>query len=75
MARVTFEIALPDELLQAWLQHVRNFDLTYDPERVGKVHLNIGIQSDLDAATVQQIFASIKPPFEEMFAYISPGKA
>ena len=75
MTRVTFEIVLPNELLQAWLQHVRNFDLMHDPERLGKVHLNIGIQSDLDAATVQQIFASIRPPFEEAFAYISPGSA
>lgn len=74
MIRLTMEATMPDELLQHFLQHVRNFDLLHDPKRDGKVHLAIGVEApDMKASTVQQIFSSVRPPFDQKI--IMQGKA
>jgi hypothetical protein len=75
MATLRLEITLPDELLQAFLQHLRNFDTEHDPERRGTIHLAIGIESKLPAATIQNIFRSIRPPFENEWVFQGPGAA
>lgn len=70
------EITIPDEYLQALLQHLRDFDMKHDPERGGLIHLAIGIEAaDLDAGTIQRIFSSIRPPFEDQFVFQGIGKA
>jgi branched-subunit amino acid aminotransferase/4-amino-4-deoxychorismate lyase len=73
---VRLEITLPDEHLQALLQHLRDFDIQHDPERRGLVHIAIGIEAaNLDAATIQRIFSNIRPPFEDQFIFQGVGKA
>jgi len=71
---VTVEAQMPDELLQQFLQHLRNFDIYYDPQRVGHIHLEIGVEApDLSADTMSQIFSAIRPPFTHKI--ITQGKA
>jgi hypothetical protein len=70
MIRLTLEATMPDELLQAFLQHLRDFDLLHDPKREGRVHLSFGIEApNLPADTVLAIFHSIRPPFEEEWTF------
>lgn len=72
MVKVTMEIAMPDEFLQAFLQHFRDFDLQHDPKRTGRIHINFGIEAPhLPVATMQAIFHSIRPPFDEEWTF--PG--
>jgi hypothetical protein len=72
MVTVTLESAMPDELLQAFLQHIRDFDIAHDPKRVGRIHMNFGIEAPhLPIQTVQAIFHSIRPPFEHEWVF--PG--
>jgi hypothetical protein len=72
MVRVKMEITLPDELLQALLQHVRDFDTTHDAERRNLVHIAIGLEApNLSAATVQAIFRNVHPPFEQEWVFPS----
>jgi hypothetical protein len=74
--KIRLEVSLPDELLQAFLQHLRDFDTLHDPERKQLVHLAIGIEApDLAAETIQGIFDSIRPPFEHRWVYQGAGKA
>ena len=74
MIRLTVEAIIPDELLQLLLQHLRNFDMYHDPERRGRVHLEIGIEAPgLPVSTVQQVFNSIRPPFDHKI--VMQGKA
>lgn len=70
MIRMTIEATMPDELLQAFLQHIRDFDIAHDPKRVGRIHLNFGVEApDLPVGTVQAIFHNIRPPFEEEWTF------
>jgi hypothetical protein len=72
MVRVKMEITLPDEFLQALLQHVRDFDTTHDPERKSLVHISIGLEApNLSAATIQSIFRNVQPPFENEWVFPS----
>lgn len=76
MATIRLEIALPDELLQAFLQHLRDFDTRHDTEHKGLVHLAIGIEAPgISASTIQSIFSNIRPPFEEEWVFQAPGRA
>jgi hypothetical protein len=76
MTRVTLEIKLPDELLQPLLQHVRDFDTKYDPEHESLIHLAIGVEApEIPAATIQGIFRSIRPPFENEYVLQGRGEA
>ena len=70
MATLRLEITLPDELLQAYLQTLRDFDTQHH------IEIAIGIEAPgLDAATVQQIFRNIRPPFENQWVFQGPGAA
>lgn len=76
MAMIRLEINLPDELIQAFLQAVRNFDIGHDPGRTGLVHIMMGIEAPtLSAQTVQAIFNSIRPPFDQEGIFPQPGNA
>lgn len=73
MTKVTMELIMPDELLQAFLQHMRDFDTRHDPEHKDLVKMAIGVEApDLPAATLETIFRNVRPPFEEERVY--PGK-
>jgi hypothetical protein len=70
MTQITLEVTMPDEFLQAFLQHFRDFDLRHDPERSGRIHLSFGIEApDIPADAIQAIFSSIRPPFELQTTY------
>lgn len=71
---ITVEASIPDDVLREFLQHLRNFDTAHDPERTGHIHLEIGVEAPgITASTMQQIFDSIRPPFENKF--VMQGKA
>lgn len=70
MSKITVEASIPDELLQEFLQHLRNFDTSHS----GRMHLEIGIEArGLSKSDVQQIFSSVRPPFAQQI--IMQGKA
>ena len=74
MVTLTIEATIPDALLQQLLQHLRDFDLWHDPQREGRVHLEIGVEAPgLPAAAVHQVFNSIRPPFDHKI--VMQGKA
>jgi hypothetical protein len=76
MVRVTTETTLPDEFLQALLQHLRDFDITHDAERKHLIHISIGVEApNLNAATIEAIFRNVQPPFENEWVFPSGGKA
>lgn len=76
MATIRLEVGLPNELLQAFLQAIRDFDMHHDPERKSLIHLDIGIEAPgLDAAAIQAIFRNVRPPFENEWVFQPPGAA
>jgi len=76
MVKIKIEMNLPDELLQPLLQHLRDFDISHDPQRTGAVHMMMGIEApDLSAQTIEGIFHSIQPPFESESVLPPTGNA
>jgi hypothetical protein len=72
MVKLTLEVTMPDEFLQAFLQHFRDFDIAHDPKREGRIRLQFGIEAPhLSVQTMQAIFHNIRPPFEHEWTY--PG--
>lgn len=61
---VNVVIDLPDELLQEFVQHMRDFDTKHDPNHEDIVRLSIGvIGSEMTAARVEQAMRNVQPPF------------
>jgi hypothetical protein len=70
MAKIILDAAVPNEMLQALLQNVRDFDLSHEG-----CHFSISIEApDISAETMQAIFHAIRPPFETLEVYPA-GKA
>jgi hypothetical protein len=65
MGKTTVEIKghLPDELVQEFMQYIRDYDTKYDEGHESKVHFELNIfASDMSVERLRDIFASLKPP-------------
>lgn len=60
MAKVDFEITVPDRLLQSFLQHLRDFDA----QHMNEVQMKMWVtETDLTPKEMEEIFCSLRPPF------------
>jgi len=59
-SKVLVEVKLPNELMQKFLQYVRDFDIAHQ----GKLDINIGIDTQLTRQEVMDIMNSIVPNFD-----------
>jgi hypothetical protein len=59
-ARIRIELTLKDELLQEFLQHIRNFDARHMQD----IQLQLGVEvPNMKGEELERILKSIKPPF------------
>jgi hypothetical protein len=64
MANLNLTVTLPDRLMAAFLQHLRDFDAAH----LGDLIIRLWIMdSDLTREQVRAIFANIRPPFSSCF--------
>lgn len=62
MAKLYFSCELPDELIGALLQAIRDFDTRHDPHHEGGVHFNMLTESDWPTEKMQAVMMAISPP-------------
>lgn len=55
--KITTVAYLGDDLVQAWLQHLRDFDVAHP----GECHFRVLADSDLQVDQVNKIFDAIEP--------------
>lgn len=64
MAKVQISADLPDGLIRALLQHVRDFDTAHHTE----AHFAMWVsETNLTLAQIEEVFDSIRPPFAEKY--------
>jgi|HubBroStandDraft_1064217.scaffolds.fasta_scaffold19852_6 hypothetical protein len=63
MAKITMTVLLPDELLQPFLQHVRNFEAPRT-EKVPRLWIT---ESTLTINQIAALFRSVRPEYPETF--------
>lgn len=62
MVKVVFRVTVPDELLGALFQAIRDFDIKHDPDHEGKVQFESLVDSDWPAKRMAEVMSAIAPP-------------
>jgi hypothetical protein len=76
MIKAVFQVTLPDELLQPFMQMVRDFDMKHDPDHEGKVHFEILTDSNWPAEKMVEVMNAISPrPAHMYFEKFDEGDA
>jgi hypothetical protein len=61
MIKVVVRVTLPDELLQAFFQAIRDFDMKHDPNHEGKVQFEALTEADWPAEKMAEVLNAVSP--------------
>ena len=61
MAKITTVSHVPDELVEAWLQHLRDFDAAHDG-----CHFEVKATTELSTEDMMKAVGSVSPEFDFM---------
>jgi hypothetical protein len=67
MIKAVFRVTMPDELLQPFMQMIRDFDMQHDPGHESKVHVETLIENDWPADKMEKILRAITPSPAHMY--------
>lgn len=60
MSKISYEVELPDRLLQGFLQHIRNFE----SQHMDEIHIKLWVaDTKMSPEQMLALFRSIRPPF------------
>jgi hypothetical protein len=71
--KIVFRVTLPDELLQPFMQTIRDFDVRHDPDHEGKVHFESLIESDWPVDRMAGVLSAISPRPAHMYVCQGDG--
>jgi len=67
MVKIVFAATLPNELLQSFLQTIRDFDMEHDPNHEGKVQIEMLTESDWPVDKMAEVLSSFTPKPQFMY--------
>jgi hypothetical protein len=72
-SHIKLAIEMPDELLGAFMQHIRDFDVKHWDDVL--VAYTVDAAGAMKLEEIEAVFASIKPPFDYQFTVRKSGTA
>jgi hypothetical protein len=74
VVKTVIRVTLPDELLQAFYQAIRDFDTRHDPDHEGMIHIEMLTEADWPAEKMAEVMSSVDPKPKYLYTGSTGGK-
>jgi hypothetical protein len=64
--QIYFKVTVPDELVAAFMQAVRDIDTRFDPDHESRVHIESLAESDWPVEKMEKVYRALTPEFRHV---------